>query len=97
MPTSYRLVWGNVSYDTIYPAYSKKCWIVAQGLCGDANIDGIVDIGDIVYLINYVFYGGPEPQPNLDCNDVNSDGIVDIGDIVYLINYVFYGGPAPSC
>jgi hypothetical protein len=29
---------------------------------GDANADGIIDIGDIVYLINYVFYNGEEPN-----------------------------------
>jgi hypothetical protein len=68
-----------------------------QCLCGDANQDAIVDIGDIVYLINYVFYGGADPLPNLNCNDVNADGVVDIGDIVYLINYVFYGGAEPNC
>ena len=32
------------------------------GLCGDVNMDGVVDIGDIVYLINYVFYSGPDPD-----------------------------------
>jgi len=63
---------------------------------GDVNGDQVVDIGDIVFVINYVFYGGAEPVP-LEAGDVNCDGIVDIGDIVYLINYVFYGGPEPSC
>jgi serine protease len=62
--------------------------------CGDVNTDMIVDIGDIVYLINYVFYGGTPP---IGPGDVNGDIIIDIGDIVYLINYVFYGGTAPSC
>ena len=65
--------------------------------CGDANVDGVVDIGDIVYLINYVFYSGPDPQPVFNASDVNSDGVVDIGDIVYLISYVFYSGPLPYC
>jgi photosystem II stability/assembly factor-like uncharacterized protein len=62
--------------------------------CGDANNDKIVDIGDIVYLINYVFYGGSAP---LYDSDVNNDGVIDIGDIVLLINYVFYGGLVPNC
>jgi hypothetical protein len=66
-------------------------------MCGDANLDAVVDIGDIVYLINYVFYGGTAPQPNDACNDVNFDTVIDIGDIVYLINYVFYGGTEPNC
>jgi hypothetical protein len=64
--------------------------------CGDVNVDGIIDIGDIVFCINYVFYSGPTPDP-LESGDVNCDEIVDIGDIVYAINYVFYSGPAPVC
>jgi hypothetical protein len=63
---------------------------------GDANIDGIIDIGDIVYLINYVFYSGTPPAPEI-LGDVNCDAVVDIGDIVFLINYVFYSGPEPVC
>jgi hypothetical protein len=63
-------------------------------LIGNANKDNITDIGDIVYLINYVFYGGEEPVP-IKLGNANCDEIVDIGDIVYLINYVFYGGNPP--
>jgi hypothetical protein len=63
-------------------------------LCGDVNLDAVVDIGDIVLLINYVFYSGAGP---LCDGDVNIDGVVDIGDIVFLINYVFYSGVAPVC
>ena len=62
---------------------------------GDANQDGIVDIGDIVYLINYVFYAGPPPQPQTEAGDVNCDSLVDVVDINYLVSYVFYGGPPP--
>ncbi len=65
-------------------------------LCGDANGDGRVNIGDAVYLINHVFKGGPAPEP-LEVGDVNGDGTVDVGDAVYLINHVFKGGPAPVC
>jgi len=36
------------------------------GVCGDANNDGNVDILDIVYLINYKYKAGPEP----DCKEV---------------------------
>jgi M6 family metalloprotease-like protein len=66
----------------------------APSFCGDSNMDGVVDIGDIVFVINYVFYNGPLP---IGDSDVNNDGIVDIGDIVYCINYVFYSGTEPAC
>ena len=64
-------------------------------MCGDVTFDGIVDIVDIVYLVNYVFYGGPAPEDPLAA-DVNGDGVIDIVDIVFLINYVFYGGVPPT-
>jgi len=36
-----------------------------QGVCGDVDLSGNVDIDDIVYLINYVFSSGPPPcQPS---------------------------------
>jgi len=28
---------------------------------GDANCDGIINVGDIVYLVSYLYKGGPEP------------------------------------
>ena len=31
-------------------------------MAGDANGDGEVNVGDAVYLISYVFKGGPPPQ-----------------------------------
>ncbi len=64
--------------------------------CGDVNNDGVVDLGDIVYLISYVFRGGPPPVPMTCVGDVNNDDIVNVGDVVYLISYVFRAGPAPN-
>jgi hypothetical protein len=63
-------------------------------VCGDANGDGEVTPGDVVYLINYLFRGGAAPDP-LEAGDVNSDGAVEPSDVVYLINYLFRGGPPP--
>ncbi len=62
--------------------------------CGDTNGDGMIDIGDVIYLINYLFVGGSAPEP-LWVGDCNCDGVVDIGDVVYLINYLFIDGPPP--
>ncbi len=63
-------------------------------LCGDCNGNGFVNISDAVYLINYIFAGGPAPFP-LEVGDVNCDGHVFISDCVYLIFYIFSGGAAP--
>jgi len=63
-------------------------------VCGDANGDGDVNVGDGVFIINYVFKGGPAPDP-LCAADPNGDGTPNVGDAVYIIGYVFKGGPAP--
>jgi hypothetical protein len=65
-----------------------------QFLCGDLNKDGVVDVADVMYLINYLFIGGSPPDP-LQAGDVNRDGAVDIADVMYLINYLFIGGSPP--
>ncbi|MEZ5360338.1 MAG: thrombospondin type 3 repeat-containing protein [Candidatus Zixiibacteriota bacterium] len=63
-------------------------------ICGDANGDSSVNIGDAVYIIAYIFNGGPAPDPEA-AGEVNCDGSVNIGDAVYMINYIFRGGAAP--
>jgi hypothetical protein len=68
---------------------------------GDVNASDtlelpMLDVSDLVYLIDYLFQGGPAPLPYVDQGDVNADGIVDIQDVVYLLNFVFLcepGGP----
>jgi len=62
---------------------------------GDVTFDGRVDIGDIVFLLNYAYTNGP-PPPHPISADVNEpDGVIDIEDIVYLITYLFKEGPNP--
>ncbi len=67
-------------------------------ICGDANGSGGINISDVVFLINYIFSGGPAPNP-LASGDANCSGLVNISDAVYIVNYIFSGGPAPcsSC
>ena len=64
-------------------------------VAGDASGDGVVDVADIVFLINYLYRGGAAPDP-LAAGDPNADCVVDIADVVYLINYLYRGGPAPQ-
>jgi hypothetical protein len=63
--------------------------------CGDANGDDAVNVGDCVFVISYVFKGGPAPDPVCK-GDANSDDETNVGDGVYILNYVFKGGPPPG-
>jgi len=62
---------------------------------GDVNTDAVITSADIIYLVGYVFKGGPAPGPCEAAGDVNCDGTVTSADIIYLVGYVFKGGPAP--
>lgn len=63
---------------------------------GDANGDEGINSADVAHLINYLFVGGPAPDP-LAAGNVNCDGLVNSADVVYLINYLFLNGPPPCC
>jgi len=83
---------SSASYQTGTGFWGEPCLFN----CGDANGDGQINVGDAVFLINYVFKGGSAPDP-LEAGDANCDGDVNVGDAVYLIAYVFKGGPEPCC
>jgi glucose/arabinose dehydrogenase len=63
---------------------------------GDANGNGTVDLGDAIYLLNYLFKADVPPDP-LEIGDVNCDDVVNLGDALYILNYLFKNGPPPCC
>jgi hypothetical protein len=63
-------------------------------ICGDADNNGSVDIDDGVYLIQYIFAGGPAPL-FYESGDADCSGEVDVDDVTYLIAYIFGSGPEP--
>jgi hypothetical protein len=67
---------------------------VYEPICGDANLDGGVDIDDLIYIGMYIFAFGPAPNP-YHVGDANCSGQIDIDDVVYLLFYIFADGPAP--
>ncbi len=81
------------------PLWIKKpCCPVTPLTClykpGDANGDGKIDLGDLIFIINRVYKGGPAPV--FECQvDLNADGIVTLLDIFLGVNYLFKGGPPP--
>ena len=50
--------------------------------------DGILDLADVIYLINYLYRGDKPPSP-VSLGDFNQDDEVNLADVVALINYLF--------
>jgi hypothetical protein len=80
--------------------YDTLSCIVSTYICGDANCDSALNVGDAVYLISYIFKFGPPPcvmaYGEMNC-DGNGSVNINVGDVVYLINYIFKYGPKPCC
>ncbi len=87
-------IWNSTS------DWSDVLSVIIYTLCGDVNADGNgPDISDLVYLVDYMFQGGPVP-PIMCQADIDGNGSgPDIADLVYLVEYMFQNGdpPAENC
>ncbi len=70
---------------------------VQVGQCADIDGNGTVaDVADLVYLVSYMFGGGPAPVM-MSAANIDGEGGLTIADLVYLTAYMFQGGPHPIC
>ena len=99
------LAFGTQIKNQAYIQFDFNPWMAAPdsgpvvrtiSVNGDANGDGVIDLGDVVYLITYLYKNGLAPIPLLS-GDANCSGEVELGDVVYLITYLYKGGPQPGC
>ena len=66
---------------------------------GDVVEDGLFDIDDLVFTVDYQFRGGDAPA-NMNAMDVDGTCEIDIADLVYMVDYQFRGSgipPGPGC
>ena len=69
---------------------------------GDANGDWRIDLSDAIYILTWLYLGGPPLAPSA-CGvgafprngDVNGDGDIDLSDGAYLLHGLFLGGRPP--
>jgi|GEM_PF-3221085 len=90
----YTIAYDNVGNAEAAPSAADATTTLASALCGDFNGSGEITIVQVVYLINYIFLGGPAPIDARGGN-VNCDHGLNIADVVYMVNYIFAHGPAP--
>ena len=92
----------NWMFEIPHPDFGGPyCWPVqyrefSYG-CGDANGDGMVNLLDVTFIINWLYKSGPAPYAGIETTDVNYDCTVNILDVSYLISYLYRDGPAPNC
>ncbi len=89
----------TVAVEDVQGRYDEKAFVISVNryIDGDANGDGEINLGDAVYVVNYVFAAGPPPVPIPASADSNCDSAVSIADAVMIVSYVFKNGPPPGC
>lgn len=63
---------------------------------GDVNVDGAVDISDMVFALAALFVPGSAPVECDDAADLNDDGGFDVSDAVYGLSSLFVPGSPPA-
>jgi hypothetical protein len=91
----HRQPWPEYLHDPMHTSF------YSGPLSGDANGSGAVTVSDVIYIINFLFKGGPYPvdgdgNESLVSGDANCDQKITVSDVVYLINFLFKGG-CPPC
>ena len=66
-----------------------------QGMLGDINVDGAVNILDVVILVNFILDTQIPTDSEFSASDLNSDDELNILDIVQLVNIILYGPFGP--
>jgi hypothetical protein len=62
---------------------------------GDYNGDGLVNIGDALYLTEFIYKDGETPVGGAGRADANCDTNIDISDVIYMIKFLLAEGGEP--
>ena len=65
-------------------------------MCGDVDFTNEINIGDLVYMVDFMFTSGPEPHYFIAGN-IDAIAQIDIADLVALVDFMFAEGAAPIC
>lgn len=96
------LEWLNIAPDSTHMAVdvSFEGWELNLSPChvtvpGDVNNDHRVTSTDVIWMINHLFKGGPEPVLCSATGDANCSGDLTSADIIRLVGYIFLFREAP--
>ncbi len=90
---------GDSAWSSEQFVFNTGSWGCCVGFRGNVDGDGLdsIDIADLVYMVAFMFQGGPAPIC-LDEADIDASGgepSIDIADLVYLVAFMFQGGANP--
>ena len=93
---SYTLIVHDGTGHSMDTVFHVTPWLCCEGIRGNIDSEpGGNLIGDLVYLVDFMFNDGPPPLCLTEA-DLNGDGPIDIADLVLLVDFMFTGGPAPE-
>jgi hypothetical protein len=68
-----------------------------DGLRGDVDMSNAINVGDVAYLVAYLFGSPPGPAPTcFEEADVDNGGSINVGDVSHLVSFLFGSPPGPA-
>ena len=86
-PATYALCVQAVYTDGTMSAWSDRLHATLNGMAGDVNRDGEINIADINCIIN-VMLAGNASKRTMASSDINGDGEVNLGDVNMVIDMI---------
>ena len=78
----------NISLDQFYYSFTVVHEQDCSDIAGDANLDGELNVLDVVTLVNYITGNLELTDEAITAADVNSDNNIDVLDVVTLVNLI---------
>ena len=81
---------GQIGFDP-YNGNNSATVVVntaTTGICGDVNENDRLDIGDAMFIAQYLVGNRDESTMNLECGNVNVNDRIDIGDAMFIAQYL---------
>ena len=83
---------GSSASDGLSQGFWQKVGCCEQR--GDVDHSDAINVADLTYLVEFLFFGGPTP-PCEEEGDVDDSDAINVADLTYLVEFLFFEGPAP--
>jgi len=78
----------NIALDQFYYSFTVVHEQDCPDIAGDANLDGEINVLDVVTLVNYITGNIDLDNNAVAAADVNNDENIDVLDVVTLVNLI---------